>query len=115
MSLLRFWTRILRTERGKADLKAELDAHLAMAIADHVSRGEDPADARRAVLREMGSLPLIEDTTRAKWGWTWLDYLRQDLRYALRQIRNHPRFAFAVIGTLALGIGAAAAMFTVVD
>lgn len=115
MSTLRLFKRIFRPERGKAELQVELDAHLAMAIADRVSRGEEPAQARQAALREMGSLPLIEDTTRAKWGWEWLDHLRQDLRYALRQIKGNPRFAATVVGTLALGIGAAAAMFTVVD
>ena len=115
MPWLQFFTRILRPERSKADLKAELDAHLAMAVTDRVARGEDPAEARRAALREMGSMPLIEDTTRAMWGLAWLDHLRQDVHYALRQIRNSPRFAITVMATLALGIGAAAAMFTVVD
>jgi predicted permease len=54
---------------------------------------------------------IAEDT----WGWLWVDRLLQDFRYAIRQMRRSPEFTATVIGTLALGIGAAAAMFTVVD
>ncbi len=111
MRLLRFLKRMVRPERNKAELKAELDAHLAMAVADRVSRGQSPEEARQAALREMGNLPLIEDTTRAMWGWSWLDSLRQDLNYTLRQWRRAPGFALMAILTLALGIGANTAIF----
>lgn len=107
----RFW----RFGRRKAELQEEIEAHLQMAIADRVSRGESEQAARRAALRELGNVPLIEDVTRQTWGWLWLERLLQDLGYALRQMRRSPGFAGTVIGTLALGIGAAAAMFTVVD
>ena len=72
---------------------------------------------RRGLKRfaEFGNVPLVEDVTTEMWGWLWVDRLLQDLRYAIRQMRRSPGFAATVIGTLALGIGAAAAMFTVVD
>ena len=53
-----------RWERAKESLSEELDSHLTMAIAERVARGEDPAEARAAVLREFGNLPRIEDVTR---------------------------------------------------
>jgi len=99
----------------KAELDAEMEAHKRMAVADRASRGDAEADARAAVDREMGNLPLVKDVTRDMWGWVWLERLGQDVRYALRQMKRSPGFAASVIGTLALGIGAAAAMFTVVD
>jgi predicted permease len=102
-------------DQRKADLDAELDFHRRMAITDRVARGESEADARTTVERELGNVALAKDVTRHTWGWLFLERLGQDFRYALRQMRRSPGFAGAVIGTLALGIAAAAAMFTVVD
>lgn len=110
-----FLSRIFGYESGKRDLEAELQSHLRMSIEGRVARGERPDEARAAALREFGNVPLIEDVTRETWGWLRLERLMQDLGYALRQMRRSPGFAVTVIGTLALGIGAAAAMFTVVD
>jgi len=102
-------------ESRKRELKNELDSHLRMAVADRIARGETPEEARTAALREMGNLSLVEEVTREKWRWLRLESLLQDLRYAFRQMLRSPTFAAVVIGTLAVGIGAAAAMFTVVD
>jgi predicted permease len=99
----------------KSELDEEIEAHRRMAIADRVARGESAEEARAATEREMGNMPLAKDVTRESWGWVRLERLAQDVRYALRQMRRSPGFATTVIGTLALGIGAAAAMFTVVD
>jgi predicted permease len=110
-----FRNRIFGYESRKGDLDAELQSHLRMAITDRIAQGETPEEARTSAMREFGNIPLIEDVTREKWGWLWLERLIQDLGYAFRQMRRAPGFAVTVIGTLALGIGAAAAMFTVVD
>ncbi len=109
------WRGRFGSEARKAELDAEIEAHVRMAAADRVARGESAAEARAAAEREMGNVPLAKDVTRETWGWVWLERLGQDFRYTLRQMRRSPGFAATVIGTLALGIGAAAAMFTVVD
>jgi len=109
------WRRIFGMDGRKSELDAEIDAHRRMAVEDRVARGEKEEDARAAVEQELGNLPLAKDVTREAWGWVWVERLLQDVRYALRQMKRSPGFAATVIGTLALGIGAATAMFTVVD
>jgi predicted permease len=104
-----------RFSRRKRDLDEEIEAHRRMAVAERIARGESEPEARAAAERAMGNLPLVKDVTREQWGWIWLERLGQDFRYAVRQMRRSPGFAITAIGTLALGIGAAAAMFTVVD
>ena len=109
------WRRMFGMDARKSDLDAEIEAHRRMAVEDRVARGEREEDARAAVEQELGNLPLAKDVTRDAWGWVWVERLLQDIRYALRQMKRSPGFAATVIGTLALGIGAATAMFTVVD
>jgi predicted permease len=99
----------------KSELDAEIEAHIRMAVEDRVARGEDAATARHNAERELGNVALTKDITREAWGWVWLERLLQDVKYALRQLRKSPVFAVTVIATLALGIAAPAAMFTVVD
>jgi predicted permease len=102
-------------DRRKREIAEELEAHLRMATQEFIERGMKPEEARASAIREFGNVPLVEDVATEMWGWLWMDRLLQDLRYAFRQMRRSPEFAATVIGTLALGIGAAAAMFTVVD
>src|SRR6185437_7796723 len=111
MSFLRF----LHPERRKSDLDDEIAAHLALAAADKREQGADAETAQHEARRQFGNIALVKDVTREAWGWVRLERLLQDARYALRQMRNSPGFATAVIGTLALGIAAATTMFTVVD
>jgi predicted permease len=113
MRFLKFF----RAESQKSELDEEIAAHLTMAATDKRDRGASSEAARQEAQREFGNTALIKDVTHesSSRGWLWLERLQQDLKYALRQIRKSPGFAASVIGTLALGIAAATAMFTVVD
>ena len=106
---------LMRFAKRKAELDEEIQAHLEMDIQARRERGESAERARAAAMRELGNVALIEDVTREMWGWVWLERVGQDLRYAIRQLRRSPVFMVTVVATLALGLGATAAMFTVVD
>jgi len=72
-------------------------------------------EAQWAARREIGNLALVEEDTRAAWGWTGPEQLARDIGYGLRQIRRNPSFSAIAIATLALGIGGIAAMFSAFD
>jgi putative ABC transport system permease protein len=99
------------------ELDDEIRAHLALEIRERIERGEDPAAARMAALREFGYIPAIRDEMRHVWYSRWFEAvsaLIQDLRVGLRSLVRAKGMAATVIVTLALGIGANAAIFSVV-
>jgi len=104
-----------RFERRKDELDEEIRSHLEMDIRDRIERGETETQARAAAMRELGNVGLIRDVTQGFWRWGRLESLVRDGKFALRSLRRSPGFAIAVVGTLAVGIGAALAMFTVVE
>lgn len=97
------------------DIDEEIRTHIAMATADRIARGESSEAARQAALREFGNPLLVRETTRRLWISERVEHIAQDLRYALRQMRRSTSFTLTVILTLALGLGATLAMFTVLE
>src|ERR1700747_2678637 len=102
-------------QRRKRELQEEIDAHLQMAIADRVARGETPEAARQAAGREFGNILLVQDVTRQMWGGGWFEQLGRDVRYALRQLRKNPGFAITAAAMLAAAICANSTVFSWID
>jgi predicted permease len=102
-------------QRRNRELEEEIDAHLQMAIADRVERGETEETARQAAAREFGNILLVQDVTRQMWGGGWFEQLGRDVRYALRQLRRSPGFAITATAMLAIAICANSTVFSWID
>src|SRR5882724_13141224 len=99
------------------DLDDEIRGHMALSVKERIERGEDPASARLAALKEFGNVTLTRDSIRGVWRHRWLDQaeaLGRDIRFALRALLRAKGLAATVVVTLALGIGANAAIFSVI-
>ena len=106
---------LLRRRRKEDELRAELEFHLEQEADEARAQGLTESEARLAARRDLGNRPLVEEDTRAAWGWTWIERIGQDVRYALRLLRRKPVFTATAILTLMLGMGGTTAMFSLLD
>jgi predicted permease len=106
---------LFRIGRLDADLDEELRSHIDLATEENIQRGISPQQARYAALRHFGGFAQTREHYRNQRGIPMLEQMNRDIHFGLRQLRKSPGFAITAILTLAIGVGANTAIFTLID
>ena len=113
--LIRRLLALVKARRLDRELEGEVIAHLELAERDGIAAGLSPEQARRAARRNFGSIESMKETHRDERSVRWIDTFVRDVRYGVLLLLRDRGFAAIAIGVMAIGIGANAAMFSLVD